>query len=124
MAVMTANDDDLRCVLELERELQSLPTRGDPGRLRQLLSPTFMEIGASGRCWDLGTILDLLVEETAGPNAAEIGMLNMEGRRLGAEMIQVFWVSDRSGRRARRMSLWQRSHDRWEQIYHQATVLP
>lgn len=121
---MSATDDDLRCVLELERELQSPSTRGDAARLQELLSPTFIEIGASGRRWNLRSILELLAQETADPNMAAIGIENLQGRHLGEDMIQVFWDSTRKEHRARRTSLWQRRDDRWQIIYHQATVLP
>ncbi|QFG67515.1 DUF4440 domain-containing protein [Ornithinimicrobium pratense] len=121
---MRTIDDDLRCVLELERELQSPSTRGDADRLRKLLSPTFIEIGASGRRWDRRSILDLLVQETADPSTAGIRIDNLTGRQLTEDMIQVFWDSTRKDRRARRTSLWQRRDGRWQLIYHQATVLP
>lgn len=117
---MRAFEDDVQRVLELERELQSPQARGDVGRLRGLLAPTFVEIGASGRRWNLADILDLLEEETAAP----ITVHDLHGRRLGDEVIQVFWESEREGSRARRTSLWQRFDDGWQQVYHQGTPLP
>lgn len=53
-------------VLRLEAELQDGTTRSDGGRLREILSPEFGEIGASGTRWDRESILDLLVGETTG----------------------------------------------------------
>src|SRR5699024_5910084 len=51
-------------VRELERELQSPATRADEHRLRQLLAPDFLEVGASGRQWDRETTLALLREQS------------------------------------------------------------
>lgn len=113
---------DLDAVLALERELQSPATRADPGRLRQLLHPEFVEIGASGRRWDLRTILAMLQEESADP--APITVEDLTGRHLTDDLVQVFWDSDHAGRRARRTSLWQRDEAGWRQVYHQGTPLP
>ena len=70
---MTDIVDELRSVLDLERELQSLQTRGDPERLRELLAPTFIEIGASGRRWDRTATLELLARETTNSHTPSRG---------------------------------------------------
>lgn len=57
-------------VAELERELQSPACRADEARLRQLLAPDFVEIGASGRRWDLDSVLALLREERSDHDTA------------------------------------------------------
>lgn len=57
---------EVEAVLHLEAELQDGTTRSDGGRLREILSPEFGEIGASGTRWDRESILDLLAGETTG----------------------------------------------------------
>lgn len=121
---MSVLHSDIDHVLLLERELQSPSTRANVGRLRELLSSDFIEVGASGRRWDLATILDLLAQESDDPDTGEIRIDHLEARPLSADFIQVFWDSDSDGRRARRTSLWRRSADGWKQVYHQGTVLP
>lgn len=121
---MSVSDVDLAHVFGLERELQSRATRGDAARLRELLSPDFVEIGASGRRWDLESILELLRAEAAHPATHAIVMTPLEGRVLAPGVVQVFWDSDQAGRRARRTSLWQRGPRGWQLTYHQATPLP
>ena len=118
---MTA-DDDLHHVLDLERELQTPEARGNAERLRELLAPSFIEVGASGTRWDRASILDLLARES-GADTAKIEVSDLRGRRLCDDVIQVFWDSDRNGRRARRTSLWQLGPQGWQQIYHQGTPL-
>ncbi|WP_423446541.1 nuclear transport factor 2 family protein [Kocuria sp. KSNUG] len=110
-------------VLELERDLQSHSTRGDVARLRELLAPDFVEISASGRQWDLETILGLLNKELSAPDSTEIEMVGLSARTLGPDVVQVFWESRRGERRARRTSLWRRSGGNWQQVYHQGTPL-
>ncbi|GAB49453.1 nuclear transport factor 2 family protein [Mobilicoccus pelagius] len=120
---MTMPHSDIEEVLRLEWELQSAATRADPRRSIELLSPDFVEIGASGRRWDRATILDLLAEES-GSDTAEIVVHDLHARVLTADVVQVFWVSERDGRRARRTSLWQRTPAGWRQTFHQGTPLP
>lgn len=57
---------EVEMVLRLEAELQDGTTRSDGGRLREILSPEFGEIGASGTRWDRESIHDLLAGETTG----------------------------------------------------------
>lgn len=113
-------------VLALERELQSPDARRSERRLRELLAPGFIEIGASGRRWDLETILGLLAAESGDGDggACAIGIRDLEARVLAPGIIQVLWDSDRDGCRARRTSLWQRTANGWRQTYHQGTPLP
>lgn len=115
-------DIDFHHVLGLERELQTPAARADVERLRELLAPSFVEVGASGTRWDRDTILDLLAHES-GSGTAEIQVSDLHGRRLCDDLIQVFWDSHRGGRRARRTSLWQLGPQGWQQIYHQGTPL-
>ena len=116
--------DDLDAVLALERELQSAGTRADPTRLRELLAESFVEVGASGRRWDKAAILDLLDAESASGDPDPIEVIDLHGRHLTDDLIQVFWDSHHAGRRARRTSLWQRDEAGWRQVYHQGTPLP
>ncbi len=110
--------------MALERALQTPATRADPTRLRALLAPSFVEIGASGRRWDREGILDLLHAESATGEGTTIEVTALEARRLTDDLIQVFWDSHHAGRHARRTSLWQRGETGWRQIYHQGTPLP
>jgi hypothetical protein len=114
---------DLDHVVELERELQTPACRADEARLRELLAPDFLEIGASGRRWDLGGILAMLRDESAEESPGVIEISGLEARALAPGVVQVFWVSDRNGRRARRTSIWCRRARGWQQVYHQGTLL-
>lgn len=108
----------------LERELHTTACRSDEDRLRELLAPDFAEIGASGRRWDRETVLELLRRETADPAAGTIEMTGLSARALAPGVVQVFWDSDRNGRRARRTSIWCERHGGWRLVYHQGTLLP
>lgn len=108
----------------LERELQTPACRADEARVRELLAADFVEIGASGRRWDLESIVALLRTEAADPDAGVIEMTGLSARALAPGVVQVFWDADRSGRRARRTSIWCERGTGWQQVYHQGTLLP
>lgn len=116
------DESALTTVLDLERELQSPGTRADEGRLRQLLAPDFLEVGASGRQWDRDSILQLLQDETADAETAPIEIHDLRGRVLAPEVIQVSWDSCWGERRARRTSIWCEREAGWQQVHHQGTL--
>ena len=107
-------------VVELERELQTAACRADEARLRALLAPDFVEIGASGRRWDLESVVTMVLAEAQDPGGS-IRMSQVEHRHLAADVVQVLWESERDGRRARRSSLWCRRGSAWQQVFHQGT---
>lgn len=111
-------------VLELERELQSPAVRADQGRLRQLLAPDFLEVGASGRQWDRETILGLLREQSDGEATPTIGIHDLHGRVIAPGVVQVSWDSITGDRRARRTSIWCERDSGWQQVHHQGTPIP
>lgn len=121
MSDMTAGAE-LSLVLQLERELQTRGCRRDRARLLELLAPDFMEVGTSGRVWDLDGTLKLL--DSQANDGDEIEVTELTGRMLADGFILVHWASACQGRRARRTSLWRRDEDGWRQVHHQGTILP
>jgi hypothetical protein len=111
-------------ILELEMELQTPACRADEARLRQLLAPDFVEIGASGRRWNLDGIVTMLRDESAGDGDEAVLPADVSARTLAQGVVQVFWESNKAGRRARRTSIWCERADGWRQVYHQGTLLP
>lgn len=121
---MPANEpeDDLALVLRLEAELQTKACRRDSARLLELLAPDFLEVGASGRVWNLPGVLELLNAED--PDDEEIAVTGLGGRIIAEGVILVSWDSTHKNRRARRTSQWRRDDDGWRLLHHQGTILP
>lgn len=115
------DESALATVLDLERELQSPEARADEGRLRHLLAPDFLEVGASGRQWDRDSILDLLRDESTDESADPIEVHDLRGRVLAPGVVQVSWTSRRGDRSARRTSIWCERTSGWQQVHHQGT---
>lgn len=67
-------------MLELERELQTTACRRDRARVLELLAPDFAEVAASGRVWDLASVLVLLASQAKDDEEIEVTQLS--GRTL------------------------------------------
>ncbi|MGO1166926.1 MAG: DUF4440 domain-containing protein [Janibacter sp.] len=114
-------DSALATVLDLERELQSPTARADESRLRQLLAPDFIEVGASGRQWDREMILGLLRAQAEDEDTPVITIHDLRGRAIAPGVVQVSWDSSTGERRARRTSIWCDREAGWQQVHHQGT---
>ncbi|QGF24802.1 DUF4440 domain-containing protein [Raineyella fluvialis] len=114
-------DADVRAVIEAELELLRPATATDRARIEQLLAPDFREVGASGRLWDRTAMVEAMV---AGPSARSVRASDIEGRRVGADLVLVTCVSISGHRRAHRTSLWRRYGRRWRIVHHQGTFIP
>jgi hypothetical protein len=115
-------DSDVAHVLRLERELQTAECRRDRARVSALLADDFVEVGASGRVWDLASTLELLGAESGDDAVIEVH--DLAGRVIGHGFVMARWDSVRAGRRARRTSLWRRDSPGWRLVHHQGTPLP
>lgn len=122
ISVWQVSDADLVEVMAYERELQTAAVRADRQRLTELLAPDFEEIGASGRVWDLRSILGMLLAES--DETPDIEVHGLTGRALTDGVIVLRWQSVRSGRRVHRTSLWQRRLEGWRLVHHQGTPAP
>lgn len=66
----------------------------------------------------------MLREESAEGGDGDIELTGLAARTLAPGVVQVFWESDRAGRRARRTSIWCEREAGWQQVYHQGTPVP
>ncbi len=113
-------------LIEQEKALLTPEVRSSEARLRSLLSPDFLEIGASGDFFGLDSLLNSLPQETAWSAVAQ----DFEHRRLSPELVQLFYraaVSRENGSGttySRRTSIWKKDGSGWKMVYHQGTAVP
>lgn len=112
-AVQAAIDGELRL---LDPEV-----RASPARVLELLDPEFTEIGASGRRWDVESILTVT---SAGSVSAEspVEVSDMSGAVLAPGVVHLTYFADNQGRRAWRSSLWRLTETGWRMYFHQGTL--
>jgi hypothetical protein len=123
--VITHSDDDLLATLStLERELHEPVVRRNVRRLRELLHPSFVEIGRSGYRIDLADVLrDLPTEGGNGSIVAEGFELLRPSEGVA---ILLYRSAHRSpsgvdSRHSMRSSTWVCEGGEWRMVYHQGT---
>jgi hypothetical protein len=118
-----AEDDEARAVqAAVDGELRLLDprVRASPERVQELLDPEFTEFGASGRRWDVKSVLTVTDDGTVSPESpVEVGELS--GTVLAPGVVHLTYVADNQGRRSWRSSLWRRTDSGWRMYFHQGT---
>jgi hypothetical protein len=91
----------------------------------RVMAPDYWEVGASGRRYSRDFILRELTRSvpfvdaaTAGWETSEFGL-----RRLGPDTYLLTYTLDQAGRRTRRSTIWRRSGDGWQILFHQGTII-
>lgn len=110
-----------RVVLEatlvgLEQALLNQQIRSDAAALQRLLADDFLEFGASGRVWRKMEVIDALLHETFTPRALH----DCQVRLLADEVAQVTYTCV-GQTPTLRSSIWRRSDDGWQMVFHQGT---
>ncbi len=84
----------------------------------------FWEVGASGRRYSKAAALDVLEERYAVPHADAWETAGFHCRKLGAGFYLVTYTLIQNGvRRTRRSTIWHRSPQGWQIVYHQGTII-
>ena len=112
--------DAQEVVKEAEIELLTSATRNHADRVRALLSPDFVEIGRSGRCWNREEIVAVLAEEPPRktPVTDEWNFV-----RLGDEYMLVTYVIHGAESDSRHSSVWHLGDGSPVMCFHQGTVV-
>ncbi|HEY1480596.1 MAG TPA: nuclear transport factor 2 family protein [Gaiellales bacterium] len=113
--------DDLHAVVRRELELLDPSIRRDPEAVRARLHPDYREVGASGRVWDIESIVAALAGDDDDTPAET---RELEPIVLADDVVLLtYWVR-RGERSSRRVSLWQLVDGDWRVRYHQGTIVP
>ena len=90
----------------------------------RMTAPDFWEVGASGKRYSREFILEEFGQHPP-VNAQEAGWIasGFGLRRLGPDTFLLTYMLDQAGRPTRRATIWQRTSDGWQVVYHQGTVI-
>jgi hypothetical protein len=118
---------DMAVLEELRRRepvfhrLEAGTTRAD---LENMTAPEFREIGASGRRYDRGYVLDILEKRLENPAADVWETSNFDCLELARDTYLVtYTLLQQKQRVTRRSSIWRRTVEGWKIVYHQGTVV-
>ncbi|MPY49346.1 DUF4440 domain-containing protein [Streptomyces sp. K1PN6] len=104
-----------------EMRLLDPEVRASPARVLELLDPEFTEIGASGRRWDVESILTVTSGGSVSPESP-VKVSEVTGAVLAPGIVHLTYFADNQGRRAWRSSLWRLTETGWRMYFHQGTL--
>ncbi|MFE6331721.1 DUF4440 domain-containing protein [Streptomyces sp. NPDC057806] len=114
------NEHAVQAAVDAEFRLLEPEVRASPSRVLELLDPEFTEFGASGRRWDVNSILAVTSGGTVSPESP-VQVSEMSGVVLAPGVVHLTYFADNQGCRAWRSSLWRRTETGWRMYFHQAT---
>lgn len=110
----------VQAAMDGEFRLLDPEVRASPARVLELLDPEFTEFGASGRRWDVKSILAVTSGGTVS-SESPVQVSEMSGVVLAPGIVHLTYFADNQGRRAWRSSLWRLTETGWRMYFHQAT---
>jgi hypothetical protein len=111
----------VEAAIEAEMRLLDPEVRASPALVLELLDPEFTEFGASGRRWDVESILAVTSAGTVSPESP-VRVSEMTGVVLAPGIVHLTYFADNQGRRAWRSSLWRLTATGWRMYFHQGTL--
>ncbi|MFJ2720594.1 DUF4440 domain-containing protein [Streptomyces sp. NPDC087437] len=111
----------VRAAIDGEMRLLDPEVRASPSRVLELLDPEFTEIGASGRRWDVESILTVTSGGSVPPESP-VNVSEMSGVVLAPGVVHLTYFADDQGRRAWRSSVWRLTGTGWRMYFHQGTL--
>ncbi|EPD68709.1 DUF4440 domain-containing protein [Streptomyces sp. HGB0020] len=110
----------MQAAVDGEMRLLDPEVRASPDRVLELLDPEFTEIGASGRWWDVESILTVTSGGSISPESP-VKVSDMSGAVLAPGIVHLTYFADNQGRRVWRSSLWRSTETGWRLYFHQGT---
>lgn len=88
------------------------------------MSPDYWEVGASGRCYSRAFILEHVAKHPpVDATVAGWQIFDQAVRRLGPDTYLFTYSLDQRKRRTRRATIWRKTSERWQILYHQGTIV-
>jgi hypothetical protein len=103
-----------------EMRLLDPEVRVSPAHLLELLDPEFTEIGASGRRWDVESILTAMSGSVSKELPVKVSELS--GAVVAPGVVHVTYFADNQGRQVRRSSVWRLTEAGWRMYFHRGTL--
>jgi hypothetical protein len=115
----------METIIKLEILLHQHEIRGNTKNLEALIHPSFQEIGYSGKCYTKKEVLKALASQKNTPNihtedfsvtpiSSTVALLTYKSANIEADGTLT--------KQALRSSLWKKSGDKWQIVFHQATA--
>jgi hypothetical protein len=119
---------ELAWVLEELKAREPIFHRPEWGTTRtdfeRMTAEDFWEVGASGRRYSREFVLDALERRRASPHEDPLEAFGFHCRRLSEDVyLLTYTLRQPEERWTRRATIWRRTSQGWEIVYHQGTVV-
>ena len=90
----------------------------------QLMTNDYWEVGASGGIYDRAFVLEEVQRRSATPRKEMWETSDFRCRKLGPDVYLLsYYLIQNHNRHTRRATIWQRTSEGWQIIYHQGTLV-
>ena len=89
--------------------------------LERQMAPDFFEVGASGHRYSRSHVQEVLLERYAAGGEDPWGTSDFHCRQLGPDTYLLTYTLRQGQRVTRRVTVWRRSEQGWQVVYHQGT---
>jgi hypothetical protein len=113
--------DELRAREPIFHRLELGTTRAD---FEAQTVPDFWEVGASGQTYDREVVWAVLADRYANPGDDPWETTSFRCRALGGDTYLLTYLLRQDVRLTRRATIWRRSAEGWQIVYHQGTMAP
>ena len=110
---------ELRVMEDRFHAASHVATPEDFGRI---VAPDFWEIGASGKRYSRAFCLEVLSQRAAKPPEEAWITRDWQVRALGPDHALLTYTLEQPGRVTLRSTVWRRTADGWQAVFHQGTV--
>lgn len=93
-----------------------------PEDFGRIVAPDFWEIGASGRRYSRAFCLEVLSQRAATPPEEAWVTRDWHVRALGPDHCLLTYTLEQPGRITLRSTVWRRTANGWQAVFHQGTV--
>ncbi|MDQ0604495.1 hypothetical protein QF037_008840 [Streptomyces canus] len=118
---MDEREQAVQAAIDGELRLLDPEVRASPARVLALLDSEFTEIGASGRRWDVESILSVTSGGSVSADSP-VEVSEMSGAVLAPGVVHLTYLAENQGRRTWRSSLWRLTDTGWRMYFHQGTL--
>lgn len=91
--------------------------------LEKMIAPGFWEVGASGRRYSRQFVLDVLEERYEKPTEAVWEIGDFQCLEIATDNYLITYTLIQGERVTRRSTIWRRSAEGWQILFHQGTVV-
>ena len=123
----SAADSEHEAVLEELRQREPIFHRPEFGTTRAdfaaMMDDAFREVGASGRRYSRGYILDVLEARWRNPPHEQWETSDFHCTEIAADNFLLTYTLRQEERVTRRMTIWRRTGTGWKIVFHQGTVV-